>query len=539
MDSAILISERIAGFGQNRRWGGMLASRRPVLRAPPFPGSKPVGRPALRKPGQLTASYSHTIDINEISAQIAKARVGGDFWQPSPSRPTNPRPSVAMERPSLTFDPWPMIEESQPIIAASGTEMALLAAAAGCAVLRPGDRRPYPRDNLLGNLLHRLVAFDYFDPWNGQPISIAAWIDILAEWRRTIDRNREIAVVCGIAAWKRSALATHLWSGKAPTFTKTPPEGPSPPGKNVAVWPSRVSPADRDRVRADDGLIVQIEDGFIRSAGLGSRLVPPCSIVVDWSGIYYDPRETSDLETLLSSAELGADLCRRAANLIQFLSRHGITKYGSERGTLLSLSDRRRKVLVAGQVADDRSVRLGRADVTNSLDLLRRVREIETDAYIIFKPHPDVVAGLRPGHVPVSEAARYVDLVLPDASIDDLLNNVDAVHVLTSLTGFEALLRGREVITHGQPFYAGWGLTRDLAEPIARRNRVLTLEQLVAATLILYPRYFDPVTGLPCPPEVLSQRFSVGSMPKPGFLQVFRSIQGRLNLVRRKQAMLQ
>ena len=139
----------------------------------------------------------------------------------------------------------------------------------------------------------------------------------------------------------------------------------------------------------------------------------------------------------------------------------------------------------------------------------------------------------------MGEAARYVDLVLPDASIDDLLNNVDAVHVLTSLTGFEALLRGREVITHGQPFYAGWGLTRDLAEPIARRNRVLTLEQLVAATLILYPRYFDPVTGLPCPPEVLSQRFSVGSMPKPGFLQVFRSIQGRLNLVRRKQAMLQ
>ena len=206
---------------------------------------------------------------------------------------------------------------------------------------------------------------------------------------------------------------------------------------------------------------------------------------------------------------------------------------------MLSLSDRRRKVLVAGQVADDRSVRLGRADVPNSLDLLRRVRDIETDAFIIFKPHPDVVAGLRPGHVPANEAGRYVDLVLSDASIDDLLNNVDAVHVLTSLTGFEALLRGREVITHGQPFYAGWGLTRDLAEPIARRTRVLTLEQLVAATLILYPRYFDPVTGLPCPPEVLAQRLSVGLMPKPGFLQMLRSVQGQWNLVRRKQVMLQ
>jgi capsular polysaccharide export protein len=92
------------------------------------------------------------------------------------------------------------------------------------------------------------------------------------------------------------------------------------------------------------------------------------------------------------------------------------------------------------------------------------------------------------------------------------------------------------VITHGQPFYAGWGLTRDLAAPIARRNRLLTLEQLVAATLILYPRYVDPVTRLPCPPEVLTQRLSVGMMPKSGFLQTLRSMQGQFNLVRRQRA---
>ena len=43
--------------------------------------------------------------------------------------------------------------------------------------------------------------------------------------------------------------------------------------------------------------------------------------------------------------------------------------------------------------------------------------------------------------------------------MDVLLGIVDEVHTLTSLTGFEALLRGIEVHAYGGPFYAGWGLT--------------------------------------------------------------------------------
>ena len=36
------------------------------------------------------------------------------------------------------------------------------------------------------------------------------------------------------------------------------------------------------------------------------------------------------------------------------------------------------------------------------------------------------------------------------------------METMTSLAGFEALLRGKPVTTHGQPFYAGWGLTEDI-----------------------------------------------------------------------------
>ena len=68
----------------------------------------------------------------------------------------------------------------------------------------------------------------------------------------------------------------------------------------------------------------------------------------------------------------------------------------------------------------------------------------------------------------------------------ELLAAVDEVHVLTSLAGFEALQRGKRVVTYGQPFYAGWGLTEDIY-PVDRRTRRLSLDELVAGALIVYP----------------------------------------------------
>jgi capsular polysaccharide export protein len=84
--------------------------------------------------------------------------------------------------------------------------------------------------------------------------------------------------------------------------------------------------------------------------------------------------------------------------------------------------------------------------------------------------------------------------------IVELFPHVDDVHCLTSLAGFEALLRGLPVTCHGLPFYAGWGLTRDLhASP--RRTRRLALDELVAGALILYPTYVSRTTGHFTTPE--------------------------------------
>ncbi|MGO1599250.1 MAG: capsular polysaccharide export protein, LipB/KpsS family [Brachybacterium sp.] len=77
-------------------------------------------------------------------------------------------------------------------------------------------------------------------------------------------------------------------------------------------------------------------------------------------------------------------------------------------------------------------------------------------------------------------------------SITDLLFGADELHTLCSLAGFEALLRGCHVVTYGTPFYAGWGLTEERGPRCPRRQRTLTLDELVAGCLILYPLYVDP-----------------------------------------------
>jgi capsular polysaccharide export protein len=185
-------------------------------------------------------------------------------------------------------------------------------------------------------------------------------------------------------------------------------------------------------------------------------------------------------------------------------------------------------ILVPGQVEDDRAVQTGGSAVRSNLELLRRVRERSPDAYIIYKPHPDVLAGHRSGAIPRQVSLDYADEMVTEASVSSLVEMVDEVHVNTSLTGFEALMRDKPVTTHGAPFYAGWGLTHDLGPVPPRRTARRTIDELVAAVLLLYPRYLDPVTGLPCPAEVVVSRLAEGMAGEGGLIVTMRRLQGKL-----------
>jgi capsular polysaccharide export protein len=264
------------------------------------------------------------------------------------------------------------------------------------------------------------------------------------------------------------------------------------PSARVLVWGLKDDAHARKLAGHLGTEIERVEDGFIRSVGLGSDFSKPSSLIHDRRGIYFDPRQPSDLEALLNRVQLDGGQLARARRLQDKIVRAGINKYNSGRRgeLLLRAAPGQQIILVPGQVEDDASIDAGGVDIKSNLELLKAVRAQQPDDYIIYKPHPDVLAGNRKGHIPAETARLYCDQIVTDYNMHHCLKRVDQVHTITSLTGFEALLLGKRVSTYGLPFYAGWGLTRD-RHRIARRRRSLRLEELVYCTLIQYPRYYN------------------------------------------------
>ena len=164
-------------------------------------------------------------------------------------------------------------------------------------------------------------------------------------------------------------------------------------------------------------------------------------------------------------------------------------------------------ICVIGQVEDDASIRFGASGMSNLL-LLEEARKANPDAYILYKPHPDVLAKNRKGHISQESIKNYADDVIEKIGLDSVLSVCHEVHTMTSLVGFEALMRGLKVVTYGMPFYAGWGLTEDKQE-CHRRKRKLSLDELVAGTLLLYPRYINPQTLKVCDIETFLENLVV------------------------------
>lgn len=267
------------------------------------------------------------------------------------------------------------------------------------------------------------------------------------------------------------------------------------PGSDLLLWGSAPPPAGLPR----DVRIVRLEDGFLRSVGLGADLTTPLSWVIDRRGMYYDATRPSDLEDILQNADFSPALLERADRLRQRIVESGITKYNVGGGGWQRPLPRR-TILVPGQVETDASIRFGAPGIRTNSGLLQAVREAEPGAYILYKPHPDVAAGLRHPGRGEEQARQWCDEVVVNVSMGDLLAAVDEVQVMTSLAGFEALLRGRPVACYGNPFYAGWGLTSDVG-PMPRRSRRLSLAMLVAGSLILYPTYASRLSGRIITPE--------------------------------------
>jgi capsular polysaccharide export protein len=443
----------------------------------------------------------------------------------APEAPPAAQPVLAATR-AERLDPWTLIDAAGRIYATPGPT-ALLASLAGVTVIAPDG----PAPDGLAALAALAAAARCADPVRGRPIPIEEAIPLLGTWRVQEAANRRIAVCVGMSFWKRRRIASALASAAGPpAFARTTRAAVAEAARRdgaIAVWSSRAPPGLEAAARAAGLPLIWVEDGFIRSAGLGAGFLPAASLSLDRRRPYFDPAGPSELEILLATIDFPPALLERAAALRAVLVARGITKYNlGGAAPVLPATPGRRRILVPGQVEDDLSVlRGGAGAIRTNLDLLRAVRAEHVNAFIAFKPHPDVEAGYRRGTVAPDQLAALADQVLDHVPMAPLLTQVDEVHTLTSLTGFEALLRGVAVTCWGQPFYAGWGLTTDRA-PIARRVRRLTIDQLVAGALLLYPRYQDPVTELPTTPEVLLDRLAEPALWRGGLMARLRRWQG-------------
>ncbi|WP_322527553.1 capsular polysaccharide biosynthesis protein [Salinicola sp. LHM] len=342
----------------------------------------------------------------------------------------------------------------------------------------------------------------YANPYTGQASTLEATIDLIADQKRQRDRLAGRWLAVGFSSWKRAFITDFLGPASSVRFLQS--DRPQPlelEGRDsLVVWGQKATDEIKALCRQHGLKLWRMEDGFVRSVGLGVDLTRPLSLAFDSRGLYYDANNPSDLEYLLAETDFEPALLARAGRLRQRLIELKLSKYNVRGKTRPSLPTEvigaRPIVLVPGQVESDASIAHGSPEIKTNQALLEAVRQNRPDAFVVYKPHPDVVSGARIGLFD-STARKLYDLELVDYDIVDLIELADEIHTMCSLTGFEGLLRGVEVHTYGLPFYAGWGLTHDRLHA-SRRQRRLTLDALIAGALLMYPTYVDPATGELC-----------------------------------------
>ena len=359
----------------------------------------------------------------------------------------------------------------------------------------------------------------WYDPIRDRLVEVEDAVAALSakatRWRA--DQNGYVAL--GMRRWKRPFLRKAFGREKPLKFARRSAQATRKAkrlGRDVLAWGRTDAPENACR----------LEDGFLRSLGLGAELVPPISLALDRSGIYFDPTKSSDLEGLIAkSGQLPLGEIERAKRLIREVNAKDLTKYNKAGRLPVDVPNIQPapRVLVVGQVEDDASVVLSGSKVQTNVELLKYVRDALPRATLYWKPHPDVEAGLRVGAVSDDDVMDFANHNLADVSAPHALDLVDEVWTISSTLGFEALLRGKTVHCLGMPFYAGWGLTIDALDRPDRRKADVTLNGLCHACLIEYPRYFHPTNG-----EALSAEQAVNLLSSTDLIDAPRSMLSRL-----------
>jgi len=248
----------------------------------------------------------------------------------------------------------------------------------------------------------------------------------------------------------------------------------------LALWLSKLFKRD----------YVLLEDGFIRSVSLGEE--DSFSIVEDDIGIYYDATSPSRLEVILNNHQFTPQELDLAKEAICLIKKEKISKYNTGNQTLPSyLTSDNKKVLIIAQTKGDMSLQYGRAYEFDEKQMLLDAIKDNPNNQVYLKVHPAVLAGKKESSIDLEFAKKHCKIISEDIHPIVLLEVFEKVYTQTSQMGFEALLLGKEVVTYGMPFYAGWGLSIDRLK-CERRQRKLSLEEVFAGAYILYTKYYNP-----------------------------------------------
>lgn len=200
----------------------------------------------------------------------------------------------------------------------------------------------------------------------------------------------------------------------------------------------------------------------------------------------------SDLERLLQDTYIPTELLMRASAFRREVVRAGLTRIPEGEGFWRRPVNHNRVILVVGDAEKTAFMPMGEPTSRRNLVLLKAICQSNADAYIVYKPHPEVWASMQAQGPAAQHMTLWCDECVGDVPLAQLLPKVNEVHVMSSLAGFEALLKGKKVSCYGQTFYAGWGLTHDMV-PMLERPRQITLDELVAAVMISYPHVFNRI----------------------------------------------
>ncbi|OCG11741.1 hypothetical protein A9G09_10535, partial [Gilliamella sp. wkB292] len=339
----------------------------------------------------------------------------------------------------------------------------------------------------------------YINPYTGQAGTIFDVIDYLIKIKKFNNKLRGTVNLVGFSFWKKQVLLPYLnlpsikcnaYSiKKFKKIANNQNNYSQLIAQKILIW----GQGKNSLYPFIDNLHpIRVEDGFIRSIGLGSNLVMPYSLVFDELGIYFNSQSKSELELLLENKKVDQYQIEKAISLQKLLIKTKLGKYNvGEKVSIKSINQKLKIILIPGQVEDDASIIYGSPKITTNLELIKIVRKNNPDDYLIYKPHPDVLSGNRIGKIDTLEALKYVNEVIDYVDIIDCIEQVDEVHTMTSLAGFEALIRNKLVVCYGQPFYSGWGLTVD-KYPNTRRTRLLTLHELIYIVMYEYAIYIHP-----------------------------------------------